>query len=202
MSDPSAIILGMTMKWNKYTYVCNSCDGLIEMTIMETRTITTELCPACYNSMTLLSVVDATIQPSTNEKENMETESYLKTKIAELEEIISRQNSALATHQNCDYWKSENGRVQSQLIELINEAYTDDIDATSIVENLCEIIDYEPKKTVNFTGTISFSGSIDVSLLEINDFDLHYFLQDELSLESGYGDMVLDSFEVDHVEED
>lgn len=201
MSDPSAIILRMTIKWNKYTYVCNSCDGLIETTIMETRTISTELCPACFNSMTLLSVVDATIQPSTNEKENMETTDYLKSKIAELEDIVSRQNSALSTHQNCDYWKSENGRVQSQLIELINSSW-DEADGTEILEAICEIIDYEPKKTVNFSGTISFSGSIDVPLNELSNFDLHYFLQDELSLETGYGDMILDSFEVDNVEED
>ena len=51
------------------------------------------------------------------------TTTFLETKIAELEDIISRQNAALTTHQNCNYWKSENGRVQSQIIDLINDAY-------------------------------------------------------------------------------
>lgn len=201
MSDPSAIILRMTIKWNKYTYVCNSCDGLIEITIMETRTVSTDLCPACLNSMTLLSVVDATIQPSTNEKEKMETTDYLKSKIAELEDIVSRQNTALTTHTNCDYWKNENGRIQRQLIDLVNSSY-DEADSTEILEAICEIIDYTPVKTINFSGSISFSGSIDIALNELSNFDLHSFLQDELSLESGYGDMILDSFEVDNVEED
>ena len=201
----------MTTKWNKYTYVCNSCDGLIEATIMETRTISTELCPACFNSMTLLSVEDATILPTTNERQQMEVQlnsSSFTTdeQIKALEQLVQNKDAMITSlqnqHSNCDYWKSENGRVQSQIISLINDSYENEADSSDILESLCQIIDYEPKKTVNFSGTISFSGSIDVPLNELNDFDLHYFLQDELSLDINHGDTVIDSYEVEDVHEE
>ena len=203
MSDPSAIILGMKEKWIKYSYVCPSCDSLIEFTIQDTWIPMSKVTCVCGGNAVQVSVEDATIQPSTNERNQMETVDYLKSRIAELEDTVSRQNSALTTHQNCDYWKSENGRVQSQIIDVIDEIYAGEwTDESDIAKSLCQIIDYTPVKTINFSGSISFSGSIDVPMEELDSFDLHSFLQDELSLDSGYGDMVLDSYEVDNVEED
>ena len=128
------------------------------------------------------------------------TTTYLESQVMELQDIISRQNSALATHQNCDYWKSENGRVQGQIIELINNAYTEDIDATEIVESLCEIIDYEPKKEVEFTATIRFTGRIDVPLIELNSFDLTDALSDAY-VDINNGDIVIDSYDIEEVDE-
>ena len=128
------------------------------------------------------------------------TTTYLFDEIKELKDIISRQNSALATHQNCDYWKSENGRVQGQIIELINDAYTNDIDATGIVESLCEIIDYEPKKEIEFTATIRFTGRIDVPLIELNSFDLTDALSDAY-VDINNGDIVIDSYDIEEVDE-
>ena len=193
----------MKEQWIKYSYVCPSCDSLLEYTIKDTYTSVTKVTCVCGGNAVQVSVQDATIQPLTNERNQMETVDFLKSRIAELEDTVSRQNSALTTHTNCDYWKSENGRVQSQIIDVINEIYAGEwTDESDIAKTLCEIIDYNPVKTINFSGSISFSGSIDVSMEELENFDLHSFLQDELSLESGYGDMILDSFEVDNVEED
>lgn len=191
----------MTTKWNKYTYVCNTCDGLFEMTIQATRTIDQELCPSCFNTMTNLSVVDATIYPSTTTKE--ETMSIIdETPIAvqELQIQLDLAKSALQMHQNCDYWKSENGRIGSQLIALINDAYENESDASDILEAVCEIIDYNPVKTVQFEGVIHFSGSIDIPMNEVADFDLTSALED-VYVDINNGNVIIDNYELYSVEE-
>ena len=193
----------MNEKWIKYSYVCPSCDALLEYTIKDTYTGVSKVTCVCGGNAVQVSVEDATILPITKKKEDpMETmtDSFMQTKIIELEDIISRQNSALTTHQNCDYWKSENGRIQGQIIELINDAYTEDIDATNIVESLCEIIDYEPKKEVEFTATIRFTGRIDVPLIELNSFDLTDALSDAY-VDINNGDIVIDSYDIEEVDE-
>ena len=190
----------MDQKWIKYTYVCHTCDSLIEYT--STRNVMDITCE-CGGTTGQVSVEDATILPITKKKEDpMETmtDSFMQTKIIELEDIISRQNSALTTHQNCDYWKSENGRIQGQIIELINDAYTEDIDATNIVESLCEIIDYEPKKEIEFTATIRFNGRIDVPLIDLNDFNLMDALSDAY-VDINNGDIVIDDYDIEEAEE-
>jgi len=190
----------MDQKWIKYTYVCHTCDSLIEYT--STRNVMDITCE-CGGTTGQVSVEDATILPITKKKEDtMETmtDNFMQTKIIELEDIISRQNSALTTHQNCDYWKSENGRIQGQIIELINDAYTEDIDATNIVESLCEIIDYEPKKEIEFTATIRFNGRIDVPLIELNDFNLMDALSDAY-VDINNGDIVIDDYDIEEAEE-
>lgn len=123
------------------------------------------------------------------------TQTYLDTKISELQDIISRQNAALTTHQNCDYWKSENGRVQSQIIDLINDSYDNGNDAEEILTSLCEIIDYNPVKEIAFTATMSFSGTIQVSREDQDGFDLHDFLSDAY-VDMNHGDVVIDSYEL------
>lgn len=199
----------MYERWNKYTHVCQSCDALIEYT--STRVVS-ELTCECGGKCNWVSQEPATILPTTNERQQMETankEDLIAMWKQELEltygnEITELKNQLSAlqnNHSNCDYWKSENGRVQSQIISLINDAYENETDSSDILESLCEIIDYEAKKTIQFSGTISFSGSIDVPMNEVNDFDLHYFLQDELSLDINHGDTVIDSYEVDDVRE-
>lgn len=194
MSVGSAIILGMYKRWNKYTHVCQTCDALYEIT--STRVVTEITCE-CGGKCNWVSQEPATIQPSTNEGNQMETATT-----TYLEEQVRVLQDTLKNHQNCDYWKSENGRVQSQIIALINDSYESEADASEILISLGEIIDYEAKKTIQFSGTITFSGSIDVPMSEVGDFDLHYFLQDEMSLDINHGDTVIDSYEVEDVRED
>lgn len=123
------------------------------------------------------------------------TQTYLDKTIVELRDIISRQNAALTTHQNCDYWKSENGRVQSQIINLINDSYDNGNDAEDILTSLCEIIDYNPVKEIAFTATMSFSGTIQVSREDQDGFDLYEFLSDAY-VDMNHGDVVIDSYEL------
>ena len=110
-----------------------------------------------------------------------------------LQSQVDLLKSQLSTHSNCDYWKSENGRVQSQVIKLINAGYEDDMDSSDILETLCQIIDYSPTKEINFTATMSFSGTIQVPANE--DFDLEEILS-EAYVDINHGDVVIDSYEL------
>jgi hypothetical protein len=171
------------------------------MTIQATRTIDQELCPSCFNTMTNLSVVDATIHSTTTTKE--ETMSIIdETPMAvqELQVQLDLAKSALQMHQNCDYWKSENGRIQSQLIDLVNASYDGDEDSSFILESVCEIIDYNPTKTVQFEGVIHFSGSIDIPRSEVADFDLTEALED-VYVDINNGNVCIDNYELYSVEE-
>lgn len=181
----------MDQKWTKYSYLCPTCDGLFEMTITSHRTIDQSLCPSCFNTLLLLSVEDATINNNNKQKEeapmNATTE-FMQARIAELE-------SQLKSHQNCDYWKSENGRVQSQIINLINAGYDDELDSSEILITLGEIIDYRPVKEIEFTATMSFTGRVEVSRHDVEDFDLTALLEDAY-VDINNGDVVIDSYEL------
>ena len=197
----------MIKSWTKYTYACdpNECDSLIEFTCKDdfgfpSGSVTNITCP-CGRVPNLLSVEPATILPTQQKEEEMQTtQTYDETKIAELEEIISRQNSALTTHQNCDYWKSENGRIQSQIIELIHSSYAEETEASEILVSLAEIIDYNPVKEIQFTATMHFTGRIEVPMSEAEDFDLSSVLEDAY-VDINNGDVVIDNYELYDAEE-
>jgi hypothetical protein len=121
------------------------------------------------------------------------TNDYLKSQIEML------QNN-LKNHQNCDYWKNENGRIQSQIIELINVSYDSGQDAEEILESLCEIVDYNPVKEIEFTATIKFTGRIDVPRAEADNFDLTAALEDAY-VDINHGDIVIDGYELYDAEE-
>lgn len=116
------------------------------------------------------------------------TEEFLRSRVSELE-------AGMANHKNCDYWKSENGRVQGQIIKLVDNFYENEDSAEDIISALCEIIDYEPKFTINFTATINFTGQIEINANEKESFDLEEFLQDAY-VDMNHGDVIIDSYEL------
>lgn len=115
------------------------------------------------------------------------TTEFLQTQINELKK-------QLAVHQNCDYWKAENGRVQGQLIQLIDQAFENGDEGVSVTD-LCEIIDYNPVKEIEFTATISFTGRIEIPMHEAEDFDLEQALEDAY-VDINSGNVVIDSYEL------
>jgi hypothetical protein len=115
------------------------------------------------------------------------TEQYLRERITKLE-------NDLINHSNCDYWKAENGRVQSQIIDVIDEIYAGNwADENDIANTLCQIIDYSPTKEINFTATMSFSGTIQVPANE--EVDLEEILG-EAYVDINHGDVVIDNYEL------
>jgi hypothetical protein len=200
MSDLFATILAME-KWNKYTYVCHTCDALYEITTEPVNIpldldVTNITC-WCGGNAGQLSVVDATILSTTDPKgQTMETmtDTFMQERINEL-------TAQLANHQNCDYWKAENGRVQGQVIDLINSLVEEDMDQDEIVTTLSEIVDYQPKKEIEFTATIRFTGRMEIDALEYKDnFDLSDILG-EAYVDINHGDVVIDGYELEDAEE-
>lgn len=219
MSVEACIILLMTT-WTKYTYACdpNECDALIEFTSRDgfgfpSGSVNNITCP-CGRVPNLLSVEDATIAPI-NERKQMETTStapytydantlvtyksinngevsYPTLKVNELEihlDSYRRLQDQLAI---------SNGQISKILDNLSADGwYNPNYEKSEVLNDLCEILGHEPKQTVRITGTIVFEVDYDIPLDEVEDFDSHYFLQDNLSLDSYNGDVIVESWTVE-----
>jgi len=100
-----------------------------------------------------------------------------------------------------------NNELQSQINKIIDNLtedywYNPNTDKETILAELCEILEHEPKQEIRITGTITFDLRYDCPLEEVEDFDARYFLQDNLSVDAYHGDIVIDSYEVEDAEVD
>ena len=99
------------------------------------------------------------------------------TKVTDLEWVLEN-----ARQRTSEYYSLRNkvDGLEEQIIEWVNPNY----DKEEVIRMLCEYFGINPSKQVTVTGTISFEVTIDVPLDEVDDFDAHYYLGDELSLDS------------------
>jgi hypothetical protein len=115
--------------------------------------------------------------------------------------VVALQAELDEVRKNREYWLSENGRIGSQLIELVNDYYEQDTDATSIIQSICEIIDYQPKKEIEFTATITFNGRMEVDAWEYSN---NWSIEDALSdayVDINNGDVIIDGYDLENAEE-
>ena len=203
MSDPSAIILGMYDKWNKYTHVCQTCDALIEYT---SKRVVREITCECGGKSNWVSQEPATIQP-TNEREQMTTSSFttdeqvtaLQTKIENLEGLVqSLQNQLTSSTGRYNELRSQLNKIIDNMTE--DYWYNPNTRAETILSDLCEILNHEPKKEITFSARIIFNGRIDVPLADAEDFDLSEVLA-EAYVDINNGDVVIDDYELYDAEE-
>ena len=220
----------MSETWTKNTYVCDpdECDTLIEVTTNDkfgfpsgsVRNIT---CP-CGRTPALVSVADATIPPM-NERNNMEINTsqgisevpttYNANMLVTYKDIIDGVPTYPTIKVNDLEWKLErikglekqlsmsNSQISRILENLTAEGwYNRNFDKSEVLEQLCEILEHEPKQEIRITGTITFDLRYDCPLEEVEDFDARYFLQDNLSVDSYHGDVVVDSFDVEDADVD
>jgi hypothetical protein len=128
--------------------------------------------------------------------ENYETK-YENIKVVDLE-------YELDTHRRQTKQLNDLRSQVNQIIDNLTEDYwyNPNTDKETVLSELCEILGHSPKKTIRFSGRLSFSGELEIDLADAEDFDLQYHLQDELSLDSHHGDIEIDSWDIDHVSED
>lgn len=204
--------------WTRRTYVCdsNECDGWIEITTKDSLTPrTTVTCP-CGHMPNLVSEADATITPS-NEKEQ-QVENTI-TKLAndyQVEALEFKPTGETVTHyltkadinelfrrkQYLESFLASAERKLAQIQENLTAQgwYSDSAEKEDILSDLCSILLYEPKQTLVWSATVTVEGTTDVPLNEVNDFDLRYFLNDELSVDINHGDTIINSHYVDNID--
>jgi hypothetical protein len=203
----------MTTTWNKHSYICPTCDGSFEMTINSYRTIDQELCPSCFNTLVLLSVEDATIQPI-NEREKMETTTnYDANVLVTYKDIIDGVATYPTIKVNDLEWKLERIKnlekqltmSNSQISKIIDNLsmdgwYNPNYEKEEILNDLCEILGHTPQQEMSWSVTLTVSGTSLVNLPDVEDFDIRYHLQDNLSVDSNDFETNVDSWDIDCVD--
>ena len=220
MSDPWCTIRIMG-KWYKYTYVCTGeCDALIEYTMKAGYTPNeAKLTCLCGSATTLLSVADATIQP-TNERNEMDIvtmNEYYPSQSVVLKQIIDEDMkfqaykvTELETILNENRQKTHAlygrlGKQDSQIGQILNKLtaenwYSSDSDKEDVLRELCEILGHEAKKELTIRAMVSVDVTVECPLDELDEFDAQYFLNDNLTIDTMHGDAIVQSFVVDDVD--
>ena len=208
-------------KWFKYSYVCTGeCDALIEYTMKAGYTPNvTELTCLCGEKTVRVSVVDATIQPM-NERKEMETTPTVPTTydanvLVTYKSIKNGEATYPVLKVNQLEWEMEEkqrltdkvNKLQSQVNKIIDNMtaqywYNPNTDSETILSDLCDILDYEPKQTVRISANVRVEIDYDIPMADVEDFDARYFVQDNLTIDSWHGDVVIDSFDVDDADVD
>jgi hypothetical protein len=217
---------------SKYTFVCdpNECDCLIELTSSDgfgfPSGVTELTCP-CGRKTTLVSVEHATLNTPTKEREQMldnleatidlgpESTSvpYNPDQLVTYKVLHGYSDPEFATDKvrNIE-WDLHNARQSQKTVSLLNdkinsvgdyikERFKDSDDQEALTE-IAEFLDVSLTQTVTVSATIQVDVEIELPLDEVNDFDAHYFLQDELCIDSNNGNVSIDSWTVENTDVD
>jgi hypothetical protein len=161
-----------------------------------------------------MSVGTCIIRDMTNERNEMETNAMPETYNANLLVTYKSINDGEVTYptvkvNTLEYMLDQVKYTEKQLVknaDLINQItsnlsadgwYNPNTDKEDVLRDLCEILGHEPKQTISITGTISFEVNYDIPLDELEDFDAHYFLQDNLTIDSYNGDLEIESWSIE-----
>lgn len=180
--------------FKKYTFTCdpNTCDALFEITVHESYYVNTDrTCEICGRKLNFIS---STTNVNALEEHNQKQAEM----IQQLQDRI--------TNDSVKHMEQVN-RLQSNINKIIDNLtmeywYDSNCDKSTVLEDICEILGHEPKQTITFSAQVIVEGSVEVELSELEDFDLRYFLQDELSVDAHNGDIVIESFDIDYVNQE
>jgi hypothetical protein len=212
---------------SKYTFVCDpdECDCLIELTSSDGFGFPSgvmELTCPCGRKTTLLSVEHATLNTPTKEREqmldNLEAtidlgSEYNPNQLVTYKKIHGYSDPEIVTEKVTSLeWDLHNGRQASKhnavlqdkinnVRDYIGERFADSDDQEALTE-IAEFLDISLTKTVTISATIQVDVEVELPLDEVNDFDAHYFLQDELCIDSNNGNVSVDSWTVENTDVD
>jgi len=230
MSVAPGTILFMTNELvsTKYTFACDpdNCDVLIELTSSDgfgfPSGVMEITCP-CGRKPVLLSVVNATIAPTTQTKEEKMEETttpavtvpdtYNPNLLVTYKVIRGYSDAEYATDKVTSIeWDLHNARQNSKhnavlqgkidaVKEIICEAYADSGDQDTL-RAIAEALDIELVREVLFTASIEVSGTYSYNILENDyDLDLESEVTDALYADSNNGNIQIDDTEVCNVRE-
>ena len=230
MSVGPGTILFMTNELisTKYTFACDpdECDVLIELTSSDgfgfPSGVTEITCP-CGRKPVLLSVVNATIAPITQTKEEKMEETttpavtvpdtYNSNLLVTYKVIRGYSDAEYATDKVASLeWDLHNGRQSQKTVgvlngkidsakEIICEAYADSQDQDTLRE-IAEALGIELIKEVEWSASIEVSGTYSFNILENDyDLDLESEITDAIFAESNSGNIEINDQEVCNVRE-
>lgn len=116
---------------------------------------------------------------------------FIMHKANELEDTLNRINileKVLDTNQ----------KLINQIIDNLSAEgwYSDSVDKEDVLRDLCSILGHDPQQEMSWSATITISGTSLVDLDEVNDFDIRYHLNDELSIDSNDFNTKVDSWDI------
>ena len=79
--------------------------------------------------------------------------------------------------------------------------YNPNTDISTVLEDLCEILEYNPVKNVDFSASIRINGSIEIPIADAVDFDLETYVFEALSIDTNTGTVDIHDWDVDSVYE-
>lgn len=82
--------------------------------------------------------------------------------------------------------------IQSHMTR--DDWFNPNTEASEILDELCKILDYEPKSSIRITAQIEVEISIELPIGEVEDFDADAWVSDWLSIDTATGDASVDSW--------
>lgn len=116
-------------------------------------------------------------------------------KATEIEEILNRVN---ILEQHLEVSNNQLSKIIDNLA--MDKWYSDSVDKAEVLRDICEILEFKPTQTLNWTITATISGSTEINIDEVSDFDIRYHLADNLSIDSNDFTTEVDSWDVDYVD--
>jgi hypothetical protein len=210
----------------KYTFACDpdECDCLIELTSSDgfgfPSGVMQITCP-CGRKPVLLSVVTATIAPTTQTKEEtMEStttttpvpDTYNSNLLVTYKVIRGYSDAEYATDKVASIeWDLHNGRQSQKQAnmyaskietakDIITESYADSDDQETL-RSIAEALDISLNRTIEWSATIEVSGTMELDLLADYDTDVESEIYDNLHVDSQNGNIEVIDTEVTNVRE-
>jgi len=207
----------------KHTFVCDpdECDTLVEITTSDKFGFPSgwihNTCP-CGRQMSLIS---STIEnnPTIERQQPMEStttvpETYNANLLVTYKKIENGETSFPVIKVNDLEWTLEQARrtdtrannLQSTINKIIDcltedHSFNPNTELSDVLEELCEILNHNPVKTVAWEASITVRGEVEVPLAEWEDFDMDSHISENLTIDSYDGNTTIDTYDVDYVTE-
>ena len=120
---------------------------------------------------------------------------YPTDKVTTLEYTLDQSRRTLAA-------KNE---LQSKINRIIDNMtleywYNPNTDKETVLQDLCDILEHEPKQSIVISATIDIEIEVDLPLQEVEDFDTDDYVAENLSIDCYSGDGQILNWDVRHTE--
>ena len=96
-----------------------------------------------------------------------------------------------------DFLSRSQGTIRQITDNLTMEGwYNPNTDKEEVLRDLCSILDYTPQQEMSWTVTVTVEGTTLVNLDEVEDFDVRYHLNDNLTIDSNDWNTKVDSWDI------